>query len=101
MAERNAMKATDDKSSSRAVAAGHSKAPSTANTNNRSQNMGAREGGGKQDQGASANQAGMAGAGSGDNVRVAVRVRPPLDFEIKAGNTFDMLKVDMQTKLVQ
>ena len=29
-----------------------------------------------------------------DNIRVAIRIRPPLEHELKEGNTFDKLKVD-------
>ena len=29
-----------------------------------------------------------------DNIRVAVRVRPPLEDEIKKGNSFEKLQVD-------
>ena len=29
-----------------------------------------------------------------DNIRVAVRVRPPLESEISRGNTFDKMTVD-------
>jgi hypothetical protein len=36
-----------------------------------------------------------------DNIRVAVRVRPPLDPELQSGNTFDKLQVDHDKKLVK
>ena len=36
-----------------------------------------------------------------DNIRVAVRVRPPLEFEKQAGNTYDKLKVDHDEKFVK
>lgn len=36
----------------------------------------------------------LKGANKNDKIRVAVRVRPPLDAEIRAGNKFDHLKVD-------
>lgn len=30
-----------------------------------------------------------------DNIKVAVRVRPPLNSELQSGNTFDMLNADV------
>ena len=36
-----------------------------------------------------------------NNIRVAVRVRPPLKNEVDAGNTFDKLSIDHQNKLVK
>jgi hypothetical protein len=36
-----------------------------------------------------------------DNIRVAVRVRPPLDFEIQQGNSFEKLNIDQANKLVK
>jgi len=36
-----------------------------------------------------------------DNIRVAVRVRPPLESEIRAGNKFDNLKVDQDNKVIK
>jgi hypothetical protein len=36
-----------------------------------------------------------------DNIRVAVRVRPPLDNEIQQGNSFEKLNVDLNNKLVK
>jgi hypothetical protein len=36
-----------------------------------------------------------------DNIRVAVRVRPPLEFEIQAKNTFEKLVVDPVNKVVK
>ena len=36
----------------------------------------------------------LQGSNKNDKIRVAVRVRPPLEMEIKAGNKFDYLKVD-------
>ena len=36
-----------------------------------------------------------------DNIRVAVRVRPPLDFEMQAGNSFEKLNIDNNNKLVK
>jgi hypothetical protein len=29
-----------------------------------------------------------------DNIRVAVRLRPPLDFELQRNHTFDLLQID-------
>lgn len=36
----------------------------------------------------------LKGTNKNDNIRVAVRVRPPLDSEIRNGNTFNNLQVD-------
>jgi hypothetical protein len=36
-----------------------------------------------------------------DNIRVAVRVRPPLENEIQTGNSFEKLNIDYQNKLVK
>jgi hypothetical protein len=36
-----------------------------------------------------------------DNIRVAVRVRPPLPNEIDAGNSFGKLQIDYESKLVR
>ena len=36
----------------------------------------------------------LKGSNKNDNIRVAVRVRPPLESEIKAGNTFDKMSID-------
>lgn len=35
-----------------------------------------------------------------DNIRVAVRVRPPLENEMQNGNTFNSLKVDSKQKMI-
>jgi hypothetical protein len=36
-----------------------------------------------------------------DNIRVAVRVRPPLENEMQNGNTFNSLKVDSKQKMIK
>lgn len=36
-----------------------------------------------------------------DNIRVAVRVRPPLENEIQSGNSFEKLNVDIKNKLIK
>ena len=36
-----------------------------------------------------------------DNIRVAVRVRPPLENEIQVGNSFEKLNIDYSNKLVK
>ena len=36
-----------------------------------------------------------------DNIRVAVRVRPPLEHEKQAGNTFEKMQVDHDNKNVR
>jgi hypothetical protein len=36
-----------------------------------------------------------------DNIRVAVRVRPPLENEISVGHTFESLTVDAKQKLIK
>jgi hypothetical protein len=36
-----------------------------------------------------------------DNIRVAVRIRPPLDYEIQEGNSFEKLNVDRQNSLIK
>lgn len=36
----------------------------------------------------------LKGGNKNDNIRVAVRVRPPLDVEIRANNKFNNMKVD-------
>ena len=41
------------------------------------------------------------GGNRNDKIRVAVRVRPPLEAEIRAGNKFQQLKVDHQNKVVK
>lgn len=43
----------------------------------------------------------LKGSNQNDNIRVAVRVRPPLDMEIRAGNSFDALKVDQNNKVIK
>ena len=43
----------------------------------------------------------MKGGNKNDNIRVAVRVRPPLDVEIQAGNKFDNMKIDQKQKIVK
>jgi len=43
----------------------------------------------------------LKGANKNDKIRVAVRVRPPLDAEIRAGNKFDNLKVDQDNKVIK
>ena len=35
-----------------------------------------------------------------DNIQVAIRIRPPLEHELEAGNTFQKLVIDKQTKIV-
>ena len=36
-----------------------------------------------------------------DNIRVAVRIRPPLNDEIRAGNSFEKLNLDDKKRLVK
>jgi len=36
-----------------------------------------------------------------NNIRVAVRVRPPLENEMKSNNTYQKLQVDSAQKLVK
>ena len=36
-----------------------------------------------------------------DNIRVAIRVRPPLENEMENNNTFEKLKVDQVNKVVR
>jgi len=36
-----------------------------------------------------------------EQIRVAVRVRPPLDNEIHQGNSFDKLNIDGPNKLIK
>ena len=43
----------------------------------------------------------LKGANRNDKIRVAVRVRPPLESEIRAGNSFNNLKVDQDNKQVR
>lgn len=43
----------------------------------------------------------MKGNAANRNVRVAVRVRPALDREVHAGNTFNNMKVSQEQKLVK
>ena len=43
----------------------------------------------------------LKGSNQNDNIRVAVRVRPPLEMEIRAGNQFEALKVDHNNKCVK
>ena len=43
----------------------------------------------------------LKGGNKNDNIRVAVRVRPPLESEIRANNKFDNLKVDQDNKVVK
>ena len=43
----------------------------------------------------------MKGGNKNDKIRVAVRVRPPLDSEMRAGNTFENLKIDQDNKVVR
>jgi len=43
----------------------------------------------------------LKGANKNDKIRVAVRVRPPLESEIRAGNTFNNLKVDNDNKVIK
>ena len=43
----------------------------------------------------------LKGGNKNDNIRVAVRVRPPLDAEIRAGNKFDSMKIDQNNKVVK
>ena len=35
-----------------------------------------------------------------DNIQVAIRIRPPLEHELEAGNTIQKLVIDKQTKIV-
>ena len=43
----------------------------------------------------------LKGSNQNDNIRVAVRVRPPLEMEIRAGNAFEQLKVDQKNKVIK
>lgn len=43
----------------------------------------------------------LKGGNKNDNIRVAVRVRPPLERELTAGNTYDRLKVDKENKMIK
>lgn len=43
----------------------------------------------------------LKGGNKNDKIRVAVRVRPPLEQEIRAGNSFKNLKVDNDNKVVK
>ena len=43
----------------------------------------------------------LKGGNKNDKIRVAVRVRPPLEREIAAGNKFDYLKIDHDNKVVK
>ena len=43
----------------------------------------------------------LQGGNKNDNIRVAVRVRPPLEREIQAGNKFENMKVDQENKVVK
>jgi len=43
----------------------------------------------------------MKGGRENDEIRVAVRVRPPLDFEINKGHTFNHMTVDQKNKLIK
>jgi len=36
-----------------------------------------------------------------DNIRVAVRIRPPLEHEIQDGNSFEKLNVDQKNSLIK
>lgn len=36
-----------------------------------------------------------------DNVKVAVRIRPPLDNELQAGHTFEKLQADTTQKQIK
>ena len=43
----------------------------------------------------------LKGGNKNDNIRVAVRVRPPLDAEIRANNKFENMKIDQGNKVVK
>ena len=43
----------------------------------------------------------LKGGNKNDKIRVAVRVRPPLDQEIRNGNKFENLKVDQDNKIIK
>lgn len=43
----------------------------------------------------------LKGGNKNDNIKVAVRVRPPLEREISAGNTFQKLKVDKENSMIK
>lgn len=36
-----------------------------------------------------------------ESIRVAVRVRPPLDWEVNDGNAFTKIKIDKEAKLIK
>jgi len=44
---------------------------------------------------------GYSGAATANNIRVAVRVRPPLENELQSGNTFEKLRIDQTNKIVK
>ena len=43
----------------------------------------------------------LKGGNKNDNIRVAVRLRPPLESEIAKGNTFEKLKIDQKAKMIR
>lgn len=43
----------------------------------------------------------LKGGNKNEHIRVAVRVRPPLESEIRAGNKFDNMKIDHENKIVK
>lgn len=43
----------------------------------------------------------LKGTNKNDKIRVAVRVRPPLEREISGGNSFANLKVDKVDKMIR
>ena len=43
----------------------------------------------------------LKGGNKNEQIRVAVRVRPPLESEIRAGNKFNNLKIDYDNKMVK
>jgi hypothetical protein len=36
-----------------------------------------------------------------DKIHIAVRVRPPLDYELQRGHTFNLLQIDQENKIVK
>jgi len=43
----------------------------------------------------------LKGGNKNDNIRVAVRVRPPLERELSSGGGFDRLKVDKDNQTIK
>ena len=44
---------------------------------------------------------GIHGTGNQDNIRVAVRLRPPLEYECTQGNTFQKIHMDNESRIVK